>query len=61
MDYKFVELLSCDFLMSTEEDVRRSIAYRFNLVKSKLAMTQARIQDISSVLKVKNPSLLAQI
>jgi len=61
MDYKFVELLSCDFLMSTEEDVRKSIGYRFSLVKSKLAMTQARIQDISSVLKVKNPSLLAQI
>ncbi|CAG9332018.1 unnamed protein product [Blepharisma stoltei] len=61
MEYKFIELLSLDFMASTEEMVRQQITYRYNAVKSKLAIMQARLQDINSVIKVKNPSLLLQL
>ena len=43
MEYKFVELLSCDFEASSEETVRQQITYRYNAVKSKLAIMQARL------------------
>ena len=44
MEYKFVELLSVNFLRSSEEVVRQSIAYRYNAMKSRLAVMQTRLQ-----------------
>lgn len=61
MEYKFIELLSLDFLASTEEMVRQQITYRYNAVKSKLAIMQARLQDVNALIKIKNPSLLLQL
>ena len=61
IEYKFIELLSLDFMASAEEAVRSHITFRYNSVKSKLALMQARLSDISGLLKVKNPSLLLQI
>lgn len=61
IEYKFIELLSCDFMASTEEMVRQQITYRYTAVKNKLALLQARMQDIHALVKVKNPSLLLQL
>merc|ERR1719436_87558 len=61
MEYKFVELLSCDFVASPEEAVRQQITFRYNSTKSRLALMQGRLQDISALVKVKNPSLLLQL
>ena len=61
MEYKFVELLSCNFVMSPEDIVRHHIAYRYNSMKSRLALVQARLQDLEGLIKVKNPSLLVQL
>lgn len=48
-------------MSSTEEMVRQQITFRYNAMKSKLAIMQARLQDISTLVKVKNPSLLLQL
>ncbi|CAI2380134.1 unnamed protein product [Moneuplotes crassus] len=61
MEYKFVELLSMDFNASSEEIIRQQITFRYNSVKSKLAIMQARLQDINAIVKIKNPSLLLQL
>ena len=61
IEYKFIELLSLDFTASSEENVRQQITFRYNSAKSKLAILQARLQDISALVKVKNPSLLLQL
>ena len=61
MEYKFVELLSVAFVASDEETVRQNIAFRYNSVKSRLALMQARLQDINALVKIKNPSLLMQL
>jgi hypothetical protein len=61
IEYKFIELLSLDFQAASEESIRQQITYRYNAVKSKLALMQARLQDISALVKVKNPSLLLQL
>eukprot|EP00919_Chromeraceae_sp_WS-2016_P031277 GHVR01073950.1.p1 GENE.GHVR01073950.1~~GHVR01073950.1.p1 ORF type:complete len:245 (+),score=71.54 GHVR01073950.1:41-775(+) len=61
MEYKFVELLSCDFAASVEDTVREQITFRYNSIKNKLQMMQTRMQDINALVKVKNPSLLLQL
>jgi hypothetical protein len=56
-----VELLSVNFARSSDDVVRQQIAFRYNSVKSKLAVLQARMQDVVNVVKIKNPSLLLQL
>ena len=41
--------------------IRQSITFRYNAVKSKLAIMQARLADVNNMVKVKSPSLLLQI
>jgi hypothetical protein len=61
IEYKFIELLSLDFVNSPDDTVRKQISFRYNAVKSKLALMQDRINTISNIVKIKNPSLLLQI
>ncbi|KAA6423199.1 MAG: hypothetical protein FRX49_07186 [Trebouxia sp. A1-2] len=61
MEYKFVELLSCQFQASSEEHIKQQVTYRYNAVKSRLALMQARLADINALVKLKNPSLLLQL
>jgi hypothetical protein len=61
MQYKFVELLSLQFKESPQAVIRSSISFRYNSMKSRLAIMQARMKDVSSLVKLKNPSLLLQI
>jgi hypothetical protein len=61
IEYKFIELLSIDFVNSPDETVRKQISYRYNAIRTKLELIQNRIQAISNIVKMKNPSLLLQI
>lgn len=61
MEYKFVELLSCDFVASPEDVVRQQITFRYTSMKNRLAVMQTRLQDINALVKTKNPSLLLQL
>ena len=57
MEYKFVELLSCNFIASPEDVIRAHICFRYNILKSRLALVQARLQDIESLIKVVDPAV----
>lgn len=61
IEYKFIELLSLDFVNSPDDTVRKQISFRYNALKSKLALMQDRISTINNIVKIKNPSLLLQI
>jgi hypothetical protein len=61
MEYKFVELLSCHFIPSPEESIRRQITYRYSALKHRNHVLQQRLQDVNALVKVKNPSLLLQL
>jgi len=61
MEYKFVELLSCKFQQSADSFIRQQISFRYNAMKSRLALMQSRLQEVNTVIKVKNPSLLHQL
>lgn len=61
MAYKFVELMSLTFQRSPEETVQRQITYRYNVMKQRLGVMQARLHEINTLVKTKNPSLLLQL
>ncbi|KAL0481774.1 hypothetical protein AKO1_012437 [Acrasis kona] len=61
MEYKFVELLSLEFDESAEHVIRQQISFRYNSLKSRVAIMQARLQDVNSLVKLKSPSLLLQL
>lgn len=61
IEYKFIELLSLDFINSPDDTVRKQISFRYNALKSKLALMSDRINTINNIVKIKNPSLLLQI
>ncbi|CAM9889575.1 unnamed protein product [Discosporangium mesarthrocarpum] len=61
MEYKFVELMSLQFMRSAEDIVQHQITYRYNAMKSRLALMQGRLQDVNNLVKLKNPSLLLQL
>jgi hypothetical protein len=44
MEYKFVELLSCHFIPSPEDIIRRHITYRYSAVKHRNHLLQQRLQ-----------------
>lgn len=49
MDYKFVELLSCQFQAPSDEHVKQQLTFRYNAVKSRLALMEARLADINAL------------
>ena len=61
MEYKFVELLSIDFVSSPADTVRKQVCFRYNAIRTKIGLIQNRINTINNIVKVKNPSLLLQI
>lgn len=61
MGYKFVELISIKFSHSPSEVVQQSITYRYNSMKSRLALMQCRLEEVNEIVRLKNPSLLLQL
>ncbi|EEA06013.1 uncharacterized protein CMU_017670 [Cryptosporidium muris RN66] len=58
MDYKLLELVNLEFLQQSEDAVRNSITYRYNFLRSKVAIMEARFIEISNLLSIRNPVLL---
>jgi len=58
LEYKFLDLITLDFVASNEEIIRQNITFRYNTLKARLIFMQNRLKDISAIIKLKNPSLL---
>lgn len=61
MEYKFVELMYCVCIRTPEALTQQHITYRYNVMKQRLSLMQTRLQEISNLVKIKNPSLLLQL
>lgn len=61
MEYKFVELLVLPLRESPQGIIRSHITYRYNSIRSRLAIMTAKLQDVTALVKVKNPQLLQQM
>ena len=56
MEYKFVELLSVAFLRSPDDLIRQAVAFRYNSLKAKVQVLTSRLSEVTSIVKIKNPS-----
>lgn len=61
LEYRFVELLSVAVDASPDEAVRQSVSFRYNALSARAALMHARLQDVSALIKLKSPGLLAQM
>lgn len=61
MEYKFIELFSASFIHSPEQLVRQQICYRYNSLQTKLRLMQARMDELTTAVKVKNPALMQSL
>ena len=61
LQYRVIELLALELNMTNEDGTKDSVSYRYNFVKSKLELVQSRFTKFVKVVKVKNPSLVAQL
>lgn len=61
MEYKFLEIVTIDFIANPSELVKQNVIYRYNIHKAKMLFVQSRLEDISNLIKLKNPSLLVNI
>ncbi len=49
------------FLRSSEAITREHISFRYQSSRARLALVQARLNDVVTLVKVKNPSLLLSL
>jgi len=61
MEYKFVELLSLEMNESPEHIIRQHISFRYNSMRSRVGILNARLQEVSTIIKMKSPSLLVHL
>jgi|JI6StandDraft_1071083.scaffolds.fasta_scaffold13050_9 hypothetical protein len=61
MEYKFIEVLSLNFQGVEESVNKQSVSYRFGLLKNRMNLVQSRLNEISTMVKLKNPSLLQSL
>ena len=61
IEYKFIELLSIDFVNSPDDTVRKQISYRYNAMRAVQDMVQNRIDIINGVLKDIDPELITDV
>jgi hypothetical protein len=61
MEYKFVELLSVDFLLTPSDVIKQHIIYKYFTMKHQVELLQQRLQDVNELVKAKSPSLLLAI
>lgn len=61
LSYKTVDLLTLEFFCADEETVRLNIAYRYALLNAKNRYIEGKIGDVAALVRLKNPSLLAQL
>ena len=61
MEYKFLELMTCNLVRSPDEIIQHQITFRYNSMKQRLVTMQSRLHEINNLVKTKNPSLLLQL
>lgn len=61
LEYKFVELFTVSFDRSDDVTVQNHITYRYNVIKKMMLHAQSQLQEVTNLVKIKNPSLLLQL
>jgi hypothetical protein len=56
--HKYLQLMTLDVASVSSEEVRRTIAHRYGVIKQKLRQIQVKFTDLRDLVKLKNPSIL---
>ena len=59
--FKEIEQLSLNLKLGDMDEINRHVSFRYKLAKYDLMKSQSQLNDILAILKLKNPSLIAQI
>lgn len=58
MDYKQLQLLMLDCTPTDDNSMRTNITYRFGCMRARHDYLKNKLRDITSIIKLKNPTLL---
>ena len=58
---KFLELLTCDFIISKQDEIRENVHYRFEHAKWELEMEKLKTCDVVKFIKHNCPSILLKV
>lgn len=61
VEYKVLEVIKLPFQAASEEIIRQSIVFRYNVLKTKVLYTQSKLRETGQLIKLKSPSILAQL
>jgi hypothetical protein len=61
MEFKFVELLAMPLRESEEAKIKAHITYRYNAMRSRLSIMTAKLQDVSALVKVRDPAVKREL
>lgn len=61
LQFKFVELVSLDFLLTPSDIIKQHLLFRYFSMKSQVESLQSRLQEVTDLVKQKSPSLLMAI
>lgn len=61
LEYKYILLLRLRFLSSDDQKIREYISFKYGVLSARMDFLVDRLQDVTSIIKLKNPNLLLQI
>lgn len=61
LEYKYVDLLSLDFVATPMDQLKNHIHFRYNALKSRLTSYKSQLQEVNNLLKLNNPALLLKL
>ena len=61
LEYKQLPLLLLDCEERRGEHIKTDITYRYSCMKARYAYLEKKLKDITSIIKLKSPSLLLQV
>lgn len=61
LKFKEVEILNLDFEKAKDEEIQNQIQERYDSVRNELKAARAELNDLYTMLKIKNPNVLKQM
>jgi hypothetical protein len=61
LPFKQLEQLSLKFKLGEMDAIQKHVVFRYKLIRHELNENQGKLQEVCSILKLKNPSLITQI
>ena len=59
LDFKSINLLNLTMKLGNAEVINKHVSFRYKLIKHQLTESQAKLQELVNIVKMKNPSLIA--